>query len=271
MVPAPDQYRVTIVKYGSRNATRADVYLNYSLYHEPDGPIGMDYFFWLIQNRERTIVVDTGFSQRGGDKRQRTTIYPVPQLLRDFGVDPATSPDVVVTHAHYDHIGNLDLFPTSKIVIAEAEVDFWSGPHAQRIMFHHSVEDKELETLRKAIKEERVVTFRDRFDVAPGVEVIEVGGHTPGQSMVKVNTSEGVVLLASDAIHYYEEYDRDMLFMSVSSLVDMYGGFDRVRALTQSGEIDILVSGHDPDTLSRFTAVEGPYHDVAAVIGESND
>jgi glyoxylase-like metal-dependent hydrolase (beta-lactamase superfamily II) len=138
-------------------------------------------------------------------------------------------------------------------------------------MFHHSVEDKELETLRKAIKEERVVTFRDRFDVAPGVEVIEVGGHTPGQSMVKVNTSEGVVLLASDAIHYYEEYDRDMLFMSVSSLVDMYSGFDRVRALTQSGEIDILVSGHDPDTLSRFTAVEGPYHDVAAVIGESND
>jgi glyoxylase-like metal-dependent hydrolase (beta-lactamase superfamily II) len=263
----PDQYRVTIVKYGTRDATRADVYLNYPLYQEPDGPIGMDYFFWLVQNDERTIVVDTGFSRRGGENRQRTSLYPVAQLMSDFGVDPNTSPDVIVTHAHYDHIGNLDLFPTSRIVIAAAELDFWSGPHAHRVMFHHSVEDEELETLRDAHKEERVTTFRDRFDVAPGVQVIEVGGHTPGQSMVTVNTAEGVVLLASDAIHYYEEYDRDMLFMSVSSLVDMYATFDRVRALVESGEIDIVVSGHDPETLSRYTAVEGTYRDVAAVIG----
>jgi glyoxylase-like metal-dependent hydrolase (beta-lactamase superfamily II) len=264
-----DQYRVTIVKYGTRDTTRADVYLNYSLYNEPNAPIRMDYFFWLIQNEERTIVVDTGFSRRGGEIRQRTTLYPVAQLMSDFGVDPDTSPDVVVTHAHYDHIGNLYLFPTSRIVIAETELDFWSGPHAHRIMFHHSVEDEELEILRQAHKEERVTTFRDRLELAPGVRVIEVGGHTPGQSMVTVNTAEGVVLLASDAIHYYEEYDRDMLFMSVSSLVDMYGAFDRVRALEESGEVDILVAGHDPDTLARFTAVEGPYRDVAAVIGET--
>ncbi len=271
MTSAPDQYRVTIVKYGTRDATRAEVYLNYPLYHEPDGPIGMDYFFWLVQNEDRTIVVDTGFSRRGGENRKRTTLYPVAQLMSDFGVDPTTSPDVVVTHAHYDHIGNLDLFPTSRIVIAEAEFDFWSGPHAHRTMFHHSVEDEELETLRKAHKEDRMMTFRDRLELAPGVRVIEVGGHTPGQSMVMVNTPEGVVLLASDAIHYYEEYERDMLFMSVASLVDMYGAFDRVRALLESGEIDIVVSGHDPDTLSRFTAVEGPYREVAAVIGDTRD
>jgi len=266
-----DEYRVTIVKYGTRDVNRRDVYLNYQLYNEPNAPIGMDYFFWLIQNDDRTIVVDTGFSQAGGEKRQRTTLYPVAQLMNDFGVDPASAPDIIVTHAHYDHIGNLDLFPTSTIVIAQQELDFWKGPHAHRTMFHHSVEDDDLRYLSQAVKEERVHTFSDHLGLVSGVEIIEVGGHTPGQLMVKVNTSEGVVLLASDAIHYYEEYERDMLFMSVASLVGMYEGFDRVRRMEESGEIDILVSGHDPDTLARFTPVDGEYRDVAAVIGGSRE
>lgn len=271
MASPSDKYRVTIVKYGTRDVNRRDVYLNYQLYDEPNAPIGMDYFFWLIQNDDRTIVVDTGFSKAGGEKRKRTTLYPVAQLMTDFGAEPQSAPDVIVTHAHYDHIGNLDLFPDSTIHIAEQELDFWDGPHAHRTMFHHSVEDDDLRYLRQAVKEGRVHTFRGRHELAPGVEMIEVGGHTPGQLMVKVNTSEGVVLLASDAIHYYEEFERDMLFMSVSSLTGMYEGFDLVRRMEESGEIDMLVSGHDPDTLSRFSPVQGTYRDVAAVIGGTRD
>jgi glyoxylase-like metal-dependent hydrolase (beta-lactamase superfamily II) len=263
-------YRVTIVKYGTRVGTRAGVYLNYGLYDEPDAPIGMDYFFWLVQNEERTIVVDTGFSRAGGDKRNRTTLYPVDELMTHFGVSPEASPIVVITHAHYDHIGNLGLFPTSQLVIAENEVDFWSGRHAHRAMFHHSVEDEELAALARAVDEGRVTTFRGRLELTPGVELIEVGGHTPGQVMVKVATSDGVVLLASDAIHYYEEYERDMLFMSVSSLIDMYSGFDLVRDMIENGEVDLLVSGHDPDTLARFSPVEGLYAEFAAVIGATS-
>ena len=51
-----DRYQVTIVKYGTRSTVRSEVYLNYHVYGEPDGPIGMDYFFWLVRNRERTIA-----------------------------------------------------------------------------------------------------------------------------------------------------------------------------------------------------------------------
>ncbi len=40
-----DHYEVTIVKYGTRSTTRSDVYLNFPLYHESEGPIEMDYFF----------------------------------------------------------------------------------------------------------------------------------------------------------------------------------------------------------------------------------
>lgn len=266
--PLADRYQVTIVKYGTRQTVRSDVYLNYHLYDEPDGPIGMDYFFWLIRNADRTIVVDTGFSAAGGDRRRRTSLLAPAAAFDALGVDRAAGPPVVITHAHYDHTGNLDLFPASPVILAAAEYAFWTGPYADRTLLHHSVEDAEIAYLRRADREGRVRTFDTDVELAPGVRVIRVGGHTPGQSVVTVNTSDGVVLLASDSVHYYEEFERSMPFTQVASLVDMYAAFERVRAMLDSGEVRHLVSGHDPDTLARFTPVTGALAGLAATIGE---
>ncbi len=262
-----DHYQVTIVKYGTRATAKSDVYLNYQLYHEDDAPIDMDYFFWIVRNEERTIVVDTGFSKHGGEIRGRTLLAEVPELFEHFGVHPSDAPDVVLTHAHYDHAGNLNYFPLSRVFMAEEEFSFWSGRHAHRAMFHHSVEDEELAYIDQVSREGRLTLIRKEFQIAPGVQILVVGGHTPGQCVVKVDTSEGVVLLASDAIHYYEEYERDMLFMSVADLVAMYEGFDQIREMESAGSIAHLVSGHDPDTLRRFTPAIGKFADLAATIG----
>ena len=266
MTHAPE-YEVAIVKYGTRNTTRRDVYLNYPLYGTPDGPIGMDYFFWVIRGEERTVLVDTGFSERGGRNRNRTTLIDPMDAYDQLGVVAESAPTVVVTHAHYDHIGNLSRFPNSEIVIAEQELAFWDSETARQVQFRHSVEDAELGTLRAARDEGRVVAFLDRCVVAPGIEVLTVGGHTPGQSVVKVHTGDGVVLLASDSIHYYEEYEQAMPFTSVANLVDMYKAFDRVRAMVDSGEVDHVVSGHDPDTLNRFASARGELCEVVSTIG----
>ncbi|MGC1237330.1 MAG: N-acyl homoserine lactonase family protein [Acidimicrobiales bacterium] len=267
MSQSNDRYQVVIAKYGTRQTVRSDVYLNYPLYGQADGPIEMDYFFWVVRNHERTIVVDTGFSRRGGDVRGRTTLVPVPQLFSRIGVDPQSSPLVVITHAHYDHIGNLDHFPTSEVVMARAEFEFWSSRHAGRALFHHSVEDEELAGLRRINDEGRLRLFDDWLDIAPGVHALVVGGHTPGQCVVRVATDEGTVLLASDAIHYYEEYERDMLFTSVADLVEMYEAFDTIREMERLGSIDHLVAGHDPNTLRRFAPIDGEFDGLVATIG----
>lgn len=259
-----DEYVVTIARYGTRAARRSDVFLNYHLYGQPDAELGMDYFVWVVSNAERTILVDTGFSPQAGAARGRTALADMPQLFKEVGADPATGPTVVITHAHYDHVGNLGLFESSPILISRREYEFWTGQHAHHPLFHHAVEDEELALLARLAADGRLELFTGTHEVAPGVEVIEVGGHTPGQSLVKVSTSEGGVLLASDAVHYYEEYEAAMPFSTVADLVGMYAAFDIIRQMLDSGEVRHLVSGHDPETLARFG---GSGREVATIGG----
>lgn len=263
-----DQYEVVILKYGTRQTLRSEVFLNYGVYGEGDAPIGMDYFVWVVRNADRTIVVDTGFSEAGGRARGRTLLLPVAHGLRLLGVDEhGPAPVVVLTHAHYDHAGNLELFPDSEIVVAARELDFWLSRHAGRAQFRHSVDTEGLDELRRAAEQGRVTTFAGEYALAPGVRVIEIGGHTPGQSAVLVATGEGTVLLASDAVHYDEEYERDMPFAFVSDLVATYEGFDRIRGMVASGEVQHVVAGHDPGVIDRFEPLAGELAGLGAVIG----
>ncbi|MGD9961394.1 N-acyl homoserine lactonase family protein [Nocardioides sp.] len=265
---AAETYEVVIVKYGTRQTTRSEVFLNYPVYGEPDGPIGMDYFFWVARNETRTVVIDTGFSRSGGSQRNRTMLVDPLECFEALGLEVADEPPVVVTHGHYDHIGNLGHFARSPVIVARREVEFWAGPHGRRAQFHHSVEDTELADLQAAVDSGRAVLFDDDYTVADGIEVRRVGGHTPGQSVVTVRTSQGVVLLASDAVHYYEELDREMPFVSVANLVDMYAGFTTVNAMLAGGEVDHLVTGHDPSTFSLLDATPGPIPSLSMIIGQ---
>jgi len=258
---------VTIVQYGTRQGMKSEVYLNWPIYGRPDEPIGMDYFFWVIDTGERKIVVDTGFSAAGGANRSRTFLAAPADAFSAVGVEPSDAPEVLVTHAHYDHIGNLDLFPSSRVTIAREEWQFWTSGMADRRQFHHSVEDAELDHLRAVHASGRLRPFDDEIEIAPGVVMKRVGGHTPGQSIVLVDTAAGRVALASDAVHYYEEYDDDVPFAFVADLPAMYAGFDLLHRWEEDGTIQHVVSGHDPSTLDRFGRIpDGPLPGLTARI-----
>ena len=109
-----------------------------------------------------------------------------------------------------------------------------------------------------------------QIEIAPGVRMVRVGGHTPGQSIVLVDTADGTVALASDAVHYYEEYEDDYPFAFVADLPGMYAGFDLLRELERNGQIQHIVPGHDPATLDRFGVIaDGPLPGLTARIGNT--
>ena len=262
------QFKVTIVKYGQRSTFESDVYLNHRLYGQPDLEVEMAYYVWVVQNSDVTVVVDTGFSRAIGEKRERTTVLDLLAAFEHLGASPSSAPTVVVTHAHYDHIGNIGMFANSPILIAKAEYDFWTGSVARRAQFAHWVESSEVDQLKIAAAEGRLRQFRGEFDLVPGIRLLEVGGHTAGQTLLLVDTAEGTVLLASDAVHYYKELEHDMPFAIVADLAAMYCGFDRVKAMLADGTATHLVPGHDPTVLERFTPVKaGPLAGLAATIG----
>jgi glyoxylase-like metal-dependent hydrolase (beta-lactamase superfamily II) len=267
-----DPYEIVLVNYGRRQTVKSEVFLNFAVYREADEPIGMDYFFWVIRNRSTTVVVDIGFSTRGGSTRGRDMLIEPLDALAALGISPVDAPTVVVTHAHYDHIGNLAALPRSPIVMAEQEWDFWGGDHRSRPLFHHSIEEEELAALEAAIDEGRVTLFQDRITLAPGIEVICVGGHTPGQSVVKVTTRDGVVLLGADAVHYDEELERDRPFAHVASVAGTYEALDLIRAWREAGEIALVVSGHDPAARELGVPVTtGPLAGLARIIAPLGD
>jgi glyoxylase-like metal-dependent hydrolase (beta-lactamase superfamily II) len=249
-------YEVLAVRYGARVASKAESYLNYHVYGEPDAEFPMDYFFWVVRDGERTILFDCGFGVEAGRRRGRTLLADPAAALTALGIDPATVTQLVVTHAHYDHIGNLHRFPAAEIVIARREFEFWTGPYAGRIQFAHSTEADELDRLAAAAAEGRLRMVDETLDLAPGIELVVVGGHTPGQLVAQVavhdeNSGPGAVILAADALHFYEELERDRPFFVVADLLDMYRGFDTLREMCEDPG-RLLVAGHDAEVPDRF-------------------
>jgi glyoxylase-like metal-dependent hydrolase (beta-lactamase superfamily II) len=103
----------------------------------------------------------------------------------------------------------------------------------------------------------RVYAGRVRFhdgdaELAPGVSVHHVGGHTMGLQIVRVATRRGWVVLASDASHFYANMEQARPYPIIYNLGDMVDGWRRARSLAESP--DHVIPGHDPLVMQRYPA-----------------
>lgn len=245
-----NHYEVYAIRYAECTVrTRSDSFI-FDTSH--DVPHNLDYFIWVIKNKARTILVDTGFDRVEGVKRDRPIFLEPAQALTEIGIAPESIDTAIITHLHYDHAGGLDQFPNARFHLQEAEMIYATGP-----CMCHQVLQKPFTVAHVCQMVRRVyqgmVAFHDgEAALVSGVSVHKVGGHSRGLQVVRVETANGPLVLASDAAHFYENYETRSPFPLVVDVEDMLKGFDLLAQL--AGERQLIVPGHDPLVRQRFPA-----------------
>jgi glyoxylase-like metal-dependent hydrolase (beta-lactamase superfamily II) len=246
-----DTYEIYAVRYAHHDRKASD---NFYGGDPHDVPMPLDYFVWAIVGADRTLILDTGFDAAMARKRGREFLTPPREGLAAIGVDAASVQDVIISHMHYDHAGNNDLFPNATFHLQDREMAFCTG----RCMCHRDVrrsfEAEDVTAMVGRVFQDRVRFHDGTSEVAPGITVHHVGGHTQGLQFARVKTRRGWVVLASDASHFYANFEQMRAYATVFNVGDMLEGFATLKRLATS--VNHVVPGHDPMVMQRYPAAK---------------
>jgi len=212
----------------------------------------MDYFVWVAISDSKTWVIDTGFNQAAAQRRKRNFLRCPTEGLKLLGVDAAKVEDLIVTHLHYDHIGNFDLFPKARFHLQDAELAYATGRHMAKPFFSGAYEVDEVVAMVRNVYAGRVSFHAGDVQLAPNISVHLIGGHTKGLQCVRLWTSRGWLVLASDASHYLANMNEGRPFPIVAEVTTMVEGWDKLRSLAD--DPGLIIPGHDPEVMQRFKA-----------------
>ena len=219
----------------------------------PDANWGMDYFFWMLRSGTEVIVVDTGANAAKMPAKGRTPLISIEDALAGVGVKAEDVSQVFLTHAHWDHIGNLDSFPKAHFWIQQAEMTSITGPDMTFAKIRGAYQADEVQRLVGLVYEDRITFLDGDGCFADGVDYLLMPGHSAGQTALRVSTASGQLLLASDAVHYYREAAEELCFLAFNDAKAMLSSLRRCKEEI-AGDWDRMIPGHDPQVTWRYPA-----------------
>jgi glyoxylase-like metal-dependent hydrolase (beta-lactamase superfamily II) len=243
------EYELFALRYATRQARRHEHFIGGDPH---DGPMPMDYFVWVAKNADRAVVIDIGFTADSGGKRGRTLERCPIDSLALLGVDPGGVEDVIITHMHYDHVGNFHKFPRARFHLQEREIHYATGRFMRHRQLARSFEPDDVCGIVRLNFDGRVTCYNGPAEIVPGIAVVPTGGHSAGLQFVTVNTKRGKVVVASDVTHYYEHMETYRPFTTAFHIGDMLDAFDTLRAHAPTRAH--IVPGHDPEVMRRYPA-----------------
>jgi len=242
-------YEVHAVKYARHERTASANFLGGDPH---DGPMPIDYFVWAITGSGRTFILDTGFDAEEGRKRKREHIRSPGDGLRMLGIDPAGVEDVVISHMHYDHAGNHDLFPKARFHLQDKEMAYCTGRAMCHRALRHSFSPEDVAAMVRRLFAGRLEFHDGDQEIAPGISLHAIGGHTLGLQAMRVRTRRGWLVLAADAAHLYANIEQQRPYATVLDVGAMMDGHRRLQQLASSAAH--IIPGHDPLVMSRYPA-----------------
>lgn len=248
MSSSPPCYEVYAIRYASVARRTIDNFLVRGDMH--DGPMALDFYCWLVRGLDCVVLVDTGFSACSARARNREFLLQPQEALARLNLQPEDISDVILTHLHYDHAGNVDAYANACVHLQDAEMHYASGRYMCFEAMRHFFSVDDVATVLRSVYAGRARFHDGDSQVCPGIELYRVGGHTPGLQVVRVHTDRGWVVLASDALHYYRNFTENNPFPAIFHVGDMLEGYGRIRALAASP--DHIVPGHDPAVAQRY-------------------
>ncbi|NQU61352.1 MAG: N-acyl homoserine lactonase family protein [Rhodospirillales bacterium] len=258
-----DVYQLYAVKYATHGRTQA---ANFVDPPDPHEAMPIDYFVWAAVSDTRTVVIDMGFTADVATERGREYIRCPTDGLKLIGVNADTVTDVIVTHFHYDHIGNFDKFPKADFHLQDREMAFATGRHMLDPAHGFSMNADDVVGMVRHLYGKRVVFHDGDDDFAPGITLHHIGGHTDGLQVVRVNTKRGLVVVASDACHLYANMETGNPFPIIFKKEDVLAGYARLHELADSP--DHIVPGHDPLVMARYPSVSDDLAGIAIRLDE---
>jgi len=219
---------------------------------DPGRKLDIAMMIWLVRGNGHNILVDSGFYHDRFFKDWHVNDFIKPsETLKPLGVKAEDITDVIITHMHWDHADGMDLFPNARIWIQKDELQYYAGEAWQSKDTHGGIDPDDVLTLVKLNTLGHVgLVNGDAQEIIPGITCYTGGRHTYASQYVGVNTSAGIVVLASDNMYLYENLEKHVPIAATLDAVSNLRAQDRMKQLAASP--GLIIPGHDPAVIAKF-------------------